>query len=255
MTSTTHPTRTTPRTSTLDRDAAAELAATEYDRFAAMLAALTPDQWRAPTVCTGWDVRQVAAHCLGMAEMAATTRETVRQNVKATRRASRTGEEPIDALTGLQVDERAGMGPDEITGRYRDVGPRAARARARTKRLTRAARLPGESFPGDVPWTFGYLIETILTRDPWMHRVDIADATGTTMVLTPEHDGVLVDDVVREWAARHGAPCTLVLDGPAGGTWTFGEGGPVVSEDTLAFCRRLSGRAPAEGLLATQVPF
>ena len=29
------------------------------------------------------------------------------------------------------------------------------------------------------PWTLGYLIDVILTRDPWMHRMDIAAATGT----------------------------------------------------------------------------
>jgi hypothetical protein len=68
-------------------------------------------------------------------------------------------------------------------------------------------------------WTLGFLIDVIMTRDPWMHRVDIARAVGAPMVLTADHDGVLVDDVVREWAARHGRPFTLRLTGPAGGRW------------------------------------
>ena len=55
-------------------------------------------------------------------------------------------------------------------------------------------------------WTFGYMFETILTRDTWMHRIDTAKATGRPLVLTADHDGVLVADVVAEWAARHGAP-------------------------------------------------
>lgn len=55
----------------------------------------------------------------------------------------------------------------------------------------------------------GYLIDVILTRDPWMHRTDIAEATGAPLVLTAEHDGILVDDVVKEWAARHGSPAPL----------------------------------------------
>jgi hypothetical protein len=87
-----------------------------------------------------------------------------------------------------------------------------------------------------------------------MHRVDITDACGARMVLTAEHDGVLVDDVVREWADRHGRPFRLELTGPAGGSWSRGDGGPELSGDAIDFCRRLSGRAPAEGPLATQVP-
>ena len=74
-------------------------------------------------------------------------------------------------------------------------------------------------------WTFGYLFETILTRDTWMHRIDTAEATGRPMVLTPEHDGVLVADLVAEWAGRHGAPFTLQLTGPAGGRWSAASGG------------------------------
>ena len=66
-------------------------------------------------------------------------------------------------------------------------------------------------------------------------------------------EGALVDDVVREWAERHGAPYHLQLTGPAGGTWAHGRGEPI-RMDALEFCRTLSGRGPADGLLATQVP-
>ncbi|HEU4912361.1 MAG TPA: hypothetical protein VFV76_10715 [Actinomycetes bacterium] len=50
-------------------------------------------------------------------------------------------------------------------------------------------------------WTLGYLTDVILTRDTWMHRSDIAAATGRAMTLTAEHDGVLVADIAAEWAA------------------------------------------------------
>ncbi len=104
-------------------------------------------------------------------------------------------------------------------------------------------------------WTLGYLIDTILTRDPWMHRIDISRAVGDAVTLTAEHDGVLVGDVVTEWAARHRTPCRVVLSGPAGGSWTFGAGGPTLELDAIEFCRVLSRRAPATGLLACEVPF
>jgi hypothetical protein len=104
-------------------------------------------------------------------------------------------------------------------------------------------------------WKLGYLFDVILTRDPWMHRVDISRATGHPMVLTAEHDGRLVADVVAEWARRHGQPFELHLGGPAGGEYTQGEGGEVISIDAVEFCRTISGRATGTGLLNQEVPF
>jgi hypothetical protein len=104
-------------------------------------------------------------------------------------------------------------------------------------------------------WTFGYLLDVILTRDPFMHRIDIAHVTGASMRATADHEGVVVDDVVREWAERHGSPYTLHLTGPAGGHWHRGEGGEVISMDAFDFCRVLSGRSPGTGLLSRQLPF
>ena len=77
---------------------------------------------------------------------------------------------------------------------------------------------------GDETWTIGYLTDIILTRDPWMHRADIARATGAAHVLDAGHDGAIVADVVAEWAARHGQPFTLELAGPAGGSFSGGPG-------------------------------
>lgn len=119
--------------------------------------------------------------------------------------------------------------------------------------------MPGDQPTGpdapSEPWSFGFLVDVILTRDTWMHRIDIARATGRDPVLTPEHDGVLVDDVVREWAQRHGEACSLVLTGAAGGSWAFGTGGPELRADVVDFCRSLSGRDRLPGLLGLPVPF
>jgi hypothetical protein len=101
----------------------------------------------------------------------------------------------------------------------------------------------------------GYLLDVILTRDPWMHRVDIAHATGRDMELTPDHDGRIVADVVAEWARRHGKPFTLTLTGPAGGTYVAGDNGEQITIDAVEFCRTLSGRVTGAGLLTQEVPF
>lgn len=246
--------RPTPRAAVLDRSTAMGLAATEYDRFTAALRVLAPDEWDRPTECPGWDVRAVAAHTLGMAEMAASIREQLRQ----TRAAAKIGS-GIDALTALQVRERAGLSPAEIVARMAVAGSKAARGRRRTPGFLRRRTLPEEQVVGEhrERWTIGFLVDVVLTRDPWMHRIDIARATGRDLVLTAEHDGVLVADVVAEWAARHGQPYRLTLSGPAGGSWTEGSGGPAIDLDAIEFCRVLSGRGhrPTTGLLTQQVPF
>jgi uncharacterized protein (TIGR03083 family) len=255
MTHTTGPVaaETQPRTSTLDRATLIRIAATEYDRFATLLLALTPEDWTRPTECDGWDVRAMATHTLGMAEMAASIREGSRQQKAAKKR----GGVFIDALSSLQVEERSHLTPTQLTDRFLVVGPRAARGRRRTPGLIRRRRMPVPQAVGDrlETWSLGYLIDTILTRDPWMHRVDISRATGHPLNLTADHDAILVADVAHEWALRHGRPCHLHLTGPAGGAWTFGLDGPTLDIDAIEFCRTLSGREPAAGLLATEVPF
>jgi uncharacterized protein (TIGR03083 family) len=245
-----------PRRCALDRGVAMRLAATEYDRVVTVLEQLSPEQWTAPTDCPGWDVRAIAGHLLGMAQMAASLPEMARQQIGSQRRAKRDGGLVIDAMTALQVERNATLSTTEVVAQMRRVGPRAARSRRRTPAFVRSRTMPeAQDVAGRKErWTFGYLLDTILTRDPFMHRVDISRATGVPMQATADHEGVIVDDVVREWAGRHGAPYTLELTGPAGGRWHEGEG-EHLTMDPFELCRILSGRAPGTGLLATQLPF
>jgi uncharacterized protein (TIGR03083 family) len=246
-----------PRPSRLDRATAMRLAADEYRRFAEALASLEPAEWAKPTDCPAWDVRLLACHVVGMAEMAAGIREGRRQQRIAGADAAKERIPFIDALTALQVRERKDWAPARVVDAARDVGPRAARGRRWTPYFIRRRTMPvSQEVNGrDEDWTIGYLLDTILTRDPWMHRVDIATATGRPLALTPEHDGAIVADVVDEWAERHGRPYSLTLTGPAGGSWSRGANGPRIEMDAIEFCRVISGRGNAEGLLATQVPF
>jgi hypothetical protein len=105
--------------------------------------------------------------------------------------------------------------------------------------------------------TLGYLVDTVYTRDVWMHRLDICRVTGREMVLDTDHDGRLVAAIVGDWAERHGQPFDLVLRGPAGGAFSQGEGAVRLDLDAVEFCRIVSGRerGHAEGLLRTEVLF
>ncbi len=92
-----------PRAPVMERGAAMTLAATEYARTAALFESLTASQWALPTDCPGWDVRAVAGHVLGMAQMTATLPALARQQMAAQKGSKQTGTAMIDVLTALQV--------------------------------------------------------------------------------------------------------------------------------------------------------
>ena len=244
-----------PFASALDHYMVMRQAAREYERVVTTLERLTPAQWSCPTDCSEWDVRAMAGHILGMTQMAASILEMMRQQLTANRYAKRHGGFMIDALTALQVEKNASFTSQQIVATMRAYGPKPARGRAHTPGFIRRQTVVQEVDGLSEWWTIGFLMDTILTRDPFMHRIDIAQATGVLVPVTAEHEGMIVDDVVHEWAQRHGAAYDLELTGPAGGTWADGDGAARISMDAFDFCRALSGRTPSSGLLSQQVPF
>jgi uncharacterized protein (TIGR03083 family) len=235
------------------RPEASRIAATENERVLELLRTLAPEDWAKPTDCEQWDVRAMAGHVLGMMEAFASFSQWMHQ-MRAGRKAA--GDGPfIDGLTAVQVREHADLSTDELVERVAAVGPRAAHARGRVPGLVRRMPMKEEVGGKTETWRLGYLLDVVLTRDPWMHRIDITRATGRELVLTPDNEGRIVADVVAEWARRHGRPFTLELGGPAGGTFQHGDGGERLTLDAVEFCRTLSGRAEGTGLLSTEVPF
>lgn len=236
-----------------DRREAVELATTENRRVAELLGALDGPDWTEPTDCPAWDVRALAGHVLGGMEGFASMREFVHQ-MRAAKKAA--GDGPlVDGMTAVQVAERAHLGREELVARIAAVGPRSARARGRVPALMRRATLKQDVAGVTETWRMGYLLDVILTRDVWMHRVDIARATGRELVLTADHDGRIVAEIVAEWGRRHGQPFRLHLTGAAGGDYAAGAGGDEITLDAVEFCRILSERAQGSGLLARPVPF
>ncbi len=231
------------------------LAATEYVRLADQLRSLDDGDWTKPTVCEQWDVRAIAGHNLGMMSDFTSFKGLIARMSVAGRAAKAGGIEMIDAMTSGQVADTAALSNDELVRRVDETGPRAARWRGRAPWLFSKMPMKQQVGGKTETWRMGYLIHVILTRDPWMHRADIAVATGRHLVLTPEHDGRIVADVVAEWARRHGQPFSLTLGGPAGGDFVAGEGGERIEIDAVEFCRVLSGRGVRSGVLAQKVPF
>jgi hypothetical protein len=149
---------------------------------------------------------------------------------------------PLDAYMAVGVDDhRAANGP-QLVERFARLWPRAARARRRRPAALRRITLdPG--IPGQPRWRLDYLLDVIYNRDLWLHRVDLARATGRPFVLA-DHDRQIAAQVVRDlgraWSA---APVALELTGPAGGCWLLGSGDPVavVRAEVVAYIR--PGRA------------
>jgi uncharacterized protein (TIGR03083 family) len=228
------------------------LAQAEYARLDEVLGQVDYEQWERITDCAGWTVRDVAAHLVGAAESTARVRELVRQ-ARAGRRL-RPDALLVDRLTAVQVAERVQVPGPILCEQLRDAGARGVTARQRLPALLRRLPLPFGPPLGTRP--LGYLTDRIYTRDAWMHRIDLCRATGIPLVLTPDHDGRLVADVVAEWAGTHGSPFDLTLTGPAGGRWAHGTGGPALELDAVELARVLSGRAiAAHDLLHHPVPF
>jgi len=230
------------------------IATNEYTRLLAAVEHLDADDWSRATDCEGWDVKALLSHMLGGMQANARLREFARQWRAATKVAEQSGRPIIDEMTGAQVRDHASLSPADFAQQLRAVAPKAVAGRRRIPAPMRALPFkPGPPIEGS--WKLGYLLDTILNRDSWMHRVDLTRATGCELVLTHEHDGRIVADVVAEWARAHAQPFDLILDGPAGGTFVQGDRGERLELDAVEFCRILSGRSSGSGLLDQEVPF
>ncbi len=231
------------------------LAAIAYDRFATIVEGLRPEDWDRPTDCEGWTVRHLVAHMVGAMRSAASTREMASQLREIRQRTKRDGGSMTDTMTQVQIDRVASLGADELRAECRRLVEAATAGRRRTPAPARRLvtfRVQMGSI--DERWKLGYLLDVILTRDAWLHRVDLCRAVDRPNVLD-HHDARVVADIAAEWARRHGKPCRLTLTGPAGGSFHAGDGGEQLELDAVEFCRILSGRAEGSGLLATEVPF
>jgi hypothetical protein len=119
------------------------------------------------------------------------------------------------------VAERAELTPPELVRRVEATAPRALKGRRRLPSLLRRwVRISAPQPLGSM--RLGYLIDTIYTRDIWMHRIDICRATSREFSTDAQHDGRLVEAIVCDWAAQHPQPYELILEGPAGGKFSRG---------------------------------
>jgi uncharacterized protein (TIGR03083 family) len=261
MTTTTHEAETPApvgRGAPWPREEAMAIAHEAYRRLADLVATIGDDDWARPTDCEAWTVRDLVGHLHGALRAAASMRVNLGQLAGATRRARAQGGDLDTHLSAIQVEQAAGLTTEQLVAEIAALVDPATRGRRRTpapmRRLVSVRVTMGAI---DERWRLAYLVDLVLTRDAWLHRIDLCRALGREPELTADHDGRIVADVAEEWGRRHGKPFRLTLSGPAGGS--FGAGAADDAEpielDAVEFCRIVSGRAPATGLLTTGVPF
>lgn len=252
-------TMTDTPTAPISHTEAMQLQRHELDVTVEFLRSLDADDWATHSAdCPDWDIHKTYLHVLGACEAGARMRENIHQ-LRAAYSHRRHHGGPLEAaLSNVQVRERLDLSPDELVERLAAVAPATITGRGRVPGPVRKYATLKIDGPVHETWKLGYLVDTIYLRDMWMHRVDASRATGRSLRLTADHDGRIVADVVAEWARRHGQPYVLELEGPAGGAFADRADDPAAERhqlDAIEFCRVLSGRGTAHGLLETIVPF
>jgi uncharacterized protein (TIGR03083 family) len=237
----------------IGRPEARVIAEEEFRRFADLVASLSPEEWATQTDCTAWDVRKMALHVLGSGDAQASFPQFVHQLRKGVPLNKEIDSHHwVDGMNELQIRERAHLSDDEIVEKLATIGPRAVKGRWGTPPPARYLPIP---FGPPIGWApLKYLLDVGFTRDVWAHRIDICAAIERPLHLSGDHDGRLVADIVAEWASIHGEPFELVLEGPAGGTFTQGRDGERVDIDAITFILTLSVRLPGTGILAHPLP-
>jgi uncharacterized protein (TIGR03083 family) len=190
----------------------------EYDAFAELISGLSPEEWRTPTRCEGWEVRDVAGHVVG-----------VSIDMSSGAVGSRTPDEQARALR----DEA----PAELAGR---LAASADRVRPFFTALDEEAWAAPSPVAGR---SLGNAVHT-LWYDTYVHADDIR-----TALRRPAGRGTgLLASVHWAWdeLERLGwGPARIVLDGA--GEHAIGSGGPVLRGDPLRFLLAATGRTdPAE---------
>ena len=218
---------------------AAEVGRDQCAAFVRQLEKLDGSQWLIVTECDPWTVQDVAAHVDGALDY--TRNPFAYAGLVAGWLRWYRDRSFLDGTNQAAIRARRGWTTARLLEALRADSARAVPPRwARPIPLLGVANLPRYA-------TFGYLTDVVLPRDSFMHRLDVARATGSELEPAAS-DADVVAQVVRDLGLQWKGPAfTLRLTGPAGGTWQLGataeDPGDANAElDAVAFLRHLSGR-------------
>jgi uncharacterized protein (TIGR03083 family) len=196
--------------------------AAEYLGFAELLRSLSDEEWETPSRCAGWRVADVAAHVVGQL------------NDVTNLRLEGLGTAEV---TGRQVEERRGQGPDVLADELQGAAETAGAL---------LAAFDDDAWKAEGPQgngtTLGFGIES-LWFDTFLHADDIRSALDRPTVAG---DGLLpsVSHIAQVLTDQGFGPVTLKLEGvdefPVSGA-----AGELITGDPMSFILVATGRAPA----------
>lgn len=180
---------TTATVSALDiprtpRARAFEIIEAERAAFLASIREQDAAAWHEPTACPGWTVRDLVAHVIGQYEEQSRPWLMVRRIRRARKRYPALG--TLDGHNQCQVDDRRDLPREDLVDQFARESGRGLRALRRLPGPLRRMRI-SRIFPEDASAlpedSLDYLVRVLAARDVWMHRADLADATGGTFQL------------------------------------------------------------------------
>ncbi len=154
---------------------------------------LTPEQWDTVTECPAWTVRDMVGHVASAARFPGNPLLFI-VDAQIGRFRYR-GRSSLDAANEVGIDRHRSLSTAELLEllRRRTMSGRDTPGWMR-RRLTNDAALPSYT-------TIGSFVDTILTRDTWLHRHDIGRAVGREPVSDPS-DAEVVEQVIRDLGPR-----------------------------------------------------
>jgi uncharacterized protein (TIGR03084 family) len=221
--------------------------AAEHAQLDAVLAALEPHQWAAPSACAGWTVTDVVIHL-------AQTEEFVVATASGAPSFARDDDTPLDDLVERMVDADRALTAEAVFGRWRRASAAAVaslRERPPTDRLAWAA----------APLSPRTLATTRIAEH-WAHAHDIAGPLGIAYPDTARlrHIAWLGHRTLPyafAIAGEAGGPVRCELTGPDGRTWRYGDPAApsLISGPAGEFCRVGARRlAPEDTALRADGP-
>jgi len=127
----------------INRKEARVLASAEFEKFAALTASLTPEEWATDTDCVGWDVRKMVLHLLGSADAQASPLVFLHQlRLGLPLNKEVDSHHWVDGLNELQIRERSQLSNDERVAQLEAVGQKAVKGRFGTPLPMRYAAVP-----------------------------------------------------------------------------------------------------------------
>lgn len=205
----------------------------EYAGFDAMLAELTDAQWSGPTLCAGWDVRDLICHLWVQAEVA------VSAIAGDPLWLPRTPDDLIDFDAAIDASVRE---------RRHVPGPQVWRAwQVRRAEVVAALR----TLPADrrIQWTVATMapatLATTLLMEAWAHGYDVRAPLGSDQPVTPglRHIAWFALQTLPFAFRRAGeqpVPVRFELTAPDGTAWRLGpnDAHDVVTGDAMELCLR-----------------